>query len=128
MFLDGVLIPGSIYGSSAANATITGVVKFTATAGQVLTMRNHTSAGVLTLTTPLGGTAAQDTNSLIIRQLSQSNAIGAVTIVFQNAVTHAPVDDPATVAEVEVVVSVQGLSGGSIAGTLYIQKQYSQES
>jgi len=133
LFLDGVAVDSTIYGQATGTSVMTGVAVITATAGQALTLRNHSSAAALTLVTPAGGTQDNNTNSLFIKSLGLVGAgaagvPGVVTLTFQNAVTHAPVDDPATVDEVEVVVRIQGMDTGSVAGTLYVQKQHSIES
>jgi hypothetical protein len=69
LFLNGTLIPGSIYGSGDTTQQNTGVVIFVATAGDILTVRNHTSALGVTLTSPIGGTQANVNASISILQL-----------------------------------------------------------
>ena len=70
LFLNSVAVPGSIYGSGAGTQQNTGQAVVTAAAGDVLTLRNHTSAAAVTLATVVGGTQANVNASLMITKLS----------------------------------------------------------
>ena len=69
LFLNGVLVPGTIYGSGAGTQQNTGQAIFAIGAGDVLTLRNHTSAAAVTLATPIGGTQANVNASIVIKKL-----------------------------------------------------------
>ena len=49
LFVNGTLVPGTIYGSGAGTQQNTGQVIVTFAAGDVLTVRNHTSAAAVGL-------------------------------------------------------------------------------
>jgi hypothetical protein len=70
IFLKGVLVPGTIYGSGAGTQQSTGQAIFTAPAGAVLTIRSHTSSAAVELATPIGGTQASSNASVIIEKLA----------------------------------------------------------
>jgi hypothetical protein len=69
-FLGGVLIPGSIYGSGAGTQITTGQIIFSAAAGSILTITNHTSAAAVTLQSLAGGTQANSNASVTIIKLA----------------------------------------------------------
>lgn len=70
LFANGVLVPGSIYGSGAGTQQNTGQAIATFGAGDVLTVRNHTSAAAIGLATPIGGTQPSANASITIEQLA----------------------------------------------------------
>jgi hypothetical protein len=70
LFLDGVLVPGSIYGSGAGTQPNPGMVIITADAGDALTVRNHSSAAAVGLASLIGGTQANANASVLILKLS----------------------------------------------------------
>lgn len=70
LFLDGVVIPGSIYGSGAGTQINNGFVIFAASAGSVITVQNYSSASAVTLQTLAGGTQSNSNASLKIIKLS----------------------------------------------------------
>ncbi|MCD6050799.1 MAG: collagen triple helix repeat [Verrucomicrobia bacterium] len=72
LFLNGVAVASSIYGSGAGVQQNTGQVILTAQANDVLTLRNHASAAVITLAAipPIGGTASTVNASLLIQKLN----------------------------------------------------------
>jgi hypothetical protein len=70
IFLNGTLIPGTIYGSGAGTQQSTGQAIFTVPAGAVLTVRNHTSSAAVGLATPIGGTQASSNASVVIEKLA----------------------------------------------------------
>jgi hypothetical protein len=69
LYVDGVLIAGSIYGSGAGTQQNNGQVIAAVGAGAILTLRNHSSAAAVTLATPIGGTAPSANASVLIEQL-----------------------------------------------------------
>jgi hypothetical protein len=69
VFVDGVVVPGGIYGSGAGTQQNTGQVIVTVSAGALLTIHNHTSAAAVTLATPIGGSAANANASLTVEKL-----------------------------------------------------------
>jgi hypothetical protein len=69
IFLDGVLVPGTIYGSGAGTQQNTGQAIFAIPAGGVLTFRNHSSASAVTLASPIGGTQQNANASVVIEKL-----------------------------------------------------------
>lgn len=70
LFLNGASVAGAIYGSGAGTQPNTGQVIITADAGDVLTLRNHTSAAAVTLQTLAGGTQVNVNASILIEQLA----------------------------------------------------------
>lgn len=70
IFRNGVVVPGSIYGSGAGTQLTTGTVIVTAGAGDVLTLRNHSSAAAVGLQTLAGGTQSNSNASLLIEKLA----------------------------------------------------------
>jgi hypothetical protein len=70
LYADGVLIPGSIYGSGAGTQQNTGQVIFQFDAGTEVTLRNHSSSAAVTLATPIGGTAPSVNASILIEKLA----------------------------------------------------------
>ena len=71
LFLNGVPVAGSIYGSGAGTQQNNGQVIVAIGANDVLTLVNHTSASAVTLAaaTPIGGTAPTVNASILIQQL-----------------------------------------------------------
>jgi hypothetical protein len=70
VFLDGVVVPQSIYGSASGSQQNDGqVVITTATPNTSLTIRNHTSAAAVTLHRFAGGTADNVNASITIQAL-----------------------------------------------------------
>jgi BclA C-terminal domain/Collagen triple helix repeat (20 copies) len=70
LFVNGTLVPGTVYGSGAGTQQNTGQAIFIAPAGAVLTLRNHTSSAVVGLATPIGGTQASSNASVVIEKLA----------------------------------------------------------
>jgi hypothetical protein len=70
LFVNGTVVSGAIYGSGAGTQANPGMVILTATAGDVITLRNHTSAGAITLQTLAGGTQVNANASLMIEKIS----------------------------------------------------------
>ncbi len=70
LFLNGLAIPGSDYGSGAGTQQNNGRVIATLAAGDILTLVNHSSASAVTLQTVAGGTATNVNASLLVRKLA----------------------------------------------------------
>lgn len=70
LFVNGVQAPGGIYGSGAGTQQNTGEVLIELTAGDVLTLRNHSSAAAVTLQTLAGGTQTNVNASMSIEQIA----------------------------------------------------------
>ena len=70
LFVNGVLVPGTVYGSGAGTQQNTGQGIFVAPAGAVLTVRNHTSSAAVGLATPIGGTQQSSNASVVIEKLT----------------------------------------------------------
>jgi hypothetical protein len=69
-FLNGVAITGSTYGSGAGTQQNNGQVIVAVADGDVLTIRNYTSAAATTLQTLAGGTEASVNASVVIEKLN----------------------------------------------------------
>ncbi|WP_391118986.1 BclA C-terminal domain-containing protein [Psychrobacillus sp. L3] len=69
LFLNGDLVPGTIYASGAGTQETNGQAIFIIGAGDVLTLRNHSSAAAVGLATPIGGTQANVNASIVIKKL-----------------------------------------------------------
>jgi hypothetical protein len=71
LFINGVVVAESVYGSGAGTQQNTGQAILAMEAGDVLTLVNHTSAAAVTLAAapPIGGTAAAVNASILIQQL-----------------------------------------------------------
>lgn len=69
LFLNGNLVPGTIYASGAGTQQNNGQAIFTIGAGDVLTLRNHSSAAAVGLATPIGGTQASVNASITLKKL-----------------------------------------------------------
>ena len=70
IFQNGAPIVGSTYGSGAGTQQNPGMVIITAAAGDVLTLRNHSSAAAVTLQTLSGGTQTNVNASILIQKLT----------------------------------------------------------
>jgi hypothetical protein len=69
LFVNGALVPGTVYGSGAGTQQNTGQVIVTLNAADVLTVRNHSSAAAVTLQTLAGGTQTNVNASVLIEKL-----------------------------------------------------------
>jgi hypothetical protein len=69
VFVNGVVVPGSDYGSGAGTQQNNGSLIVSLTAGNSITLRNHTSSSAVTLATVIGGTQANVNASILIEQL-----------------------------------------------------------
>jgi hypothetical protein len=70
IFVNGNPVPGSIYGSGAGTQLNSGQAILIVGAGDVLTIRNHTSAAAVGLATVIGGTQANSNASVLIEKLA----------------------------------------------------------
>jgi hypothetical protein len=70
LFLNGALVGGTLYGSGAGTQQNTGQAIVTIAAGDLLTVRNHTSSAAVGLASNIGGTQANVNASVLIEQLS----------------------------------------------------------
>ena len=66
VFLNGAAIEGSISGSGAGTQPNTGQVIASIASGDVITLRNHTSAAAVTLPQPFAGGTRTNTNATIV--------------------------------------------------------------
>lgn len=69
LFVNGTLVPGTIYGSGAGTQQNNGQAIFSIAAGGLLTLRNHTSSAAVGLPTIGGGTLANTNASVLIEKL-----------------------------------------------------------
>ena len=72
LFLNGAMVPGTVYGSGAGTQQNSGQVIVTIQANDVLTLRNHTSAAAVTLAAapPIGGTVSAVNASVLLQKLN----------------------------------------------------------
>jgi hypothetical protein len=70
VFVNGAVAPGSTYGSGAGTQQSTGQVILALGAGDVVTIRNHSSAAAVTLQTLAGGTQVNVNASVAILKLA----------------------------------------------------------
>ena len=69
LFVNGVVAPGTVYGSGAGTQPNIGQAILILGAGDVLTVRNHSSAAAVTLQTLAGGTQTNENASIIVEKL-----------------------------------------------------------
>ena len=69
LFVNGAMVPGTVYGSGAGTQQNNGQAIFTVSSGDVLTVRNHTSSAAIGLQTLAGGTQQNVNASVLIKQL-----------------------------------------------------------
>ncbi len=70
LFVNGAPIMGAVYGSGAGTQQNSGQTMLALSSGDVLTLRNHTSASAVTLQTDTGGTQANVNASLAVIKLN----------------------------------------------------------
>jgi hypothetical protein len=70
LFVNGVEAPGSVYGHNTGTTETNGQLIVNLVAGDVLTVRNHTSVAAVFLSSLAGGTAMNVTASLLIEKLN----------------------------------------------------------
>jgi hypothetical protein len=69
VFINGAPLPESIYGSGAGTQQNNGQVLVTLNAGDIITLRNHSSASAVTLQTLAGGTQTNENASILIEKI-----------------------------------------------------------
>jgi hypothetical protein len=69
LFVNGILVPGTIYASGAGTQQNTGLAIVSLAAGDVLTVRNHSSSAAVGLATAIGGTQANVNASVAIEKI-----------------------------------------------------------
>jgi hypothetical protein len=69
IYLNGNPVTGTIYGSGAGTQQNTGQAIFAVAAGDLLTIRNHSSAAAVGLASVIGGTQANANASVTIEKL-----------------------------------------------------------
>jgi hypothetical protein len=70
VFVNGLVVQGSIHGSGAGTQQNNGHVLVFLTGGDIVTLRNHGSSAAVTLQALAGGTQPNVNASLLIRKLS----------------------------------------------------------
>ena len=70
LFNNGAVVPGTIYGSGAGTQQNTGIAIVVLAAGDVLTVRNHSSAAAVGLASVIGGTQANVNASIKIEKIA----------------------------------------------------------
>ncbi len=70
LFINGVVVPGTTYGSGAGTQQNSGQAILAVGAGGVLSVRNHSSAAAVGLATLVGGTQATANASVTIEKLA----------------------------------------------------------
>jgi hypothetical protein len=68
--INGIPVAGSTYGSGAGTQPNPGMTIITASPGDVLTVRNHSSAAAITLQTLAGGTQMNCNASILIQKIT----------------------------------------------------------
>ena len=66
---NGTPVPGGLFGSGAGTQTNSGMTVVSASAGDILTLRNHTSAAAVSLQTLAGGTQTNVNASIIVQKV-----------------------------------------------------------
>jgi hypothetical protein len=69
LFVNATAVPGAIYGSGAGTQQNTGQAIVTVAAGDVLSVRNHSSAAAVGLASVIGGTQANTNASITIERI-----------------------------------------------------------
>jgi hypothetical protein len=71
LFINGILVPESVYGSGAGTQQDTGQALLAIDANDVITLRNHKSAAAVSLAAspPIGGTATAVNASVLLEKL-----------------------------------------------------------
>ena len=70
LFINGNLVPGTVYGSGAGTQQNNGQAIIALSAGNVLTLRNHSSAAPVSLQTLAGGTQTNVNASILLKKLN----------------------------------------------------------
>jgi hypothetical protein len=72
LFINDTVAPGAVYGSGSGTQQNSGQVVVFLSAGDELTVRNHTSASAVDLATVIGGTQANVNASVLIQELPEA--------------------------------------------------------
>ena len=70
LFLNGALVLGTVYGSGAGTQQNNGQAIIAIAAGDVLTLRNHSSSAAVSLQTLAGGIQTNVNASIVIKKLN----------------------------------------------------------
>jgi hypothetical protein len=70
LFLNGTVVPESVYGSGAGTQQNNGQAILAVGTNDILTLRNHSSAAAVTLAAAIGGTVATINASVLIQKLN----------------------------------------------------------
>ncbi|WP_444979494.1 BclA C-terminal domain-containing protein, partial [Halobacillus andaensis] len=70
LFLNGAPVAGTVYGSGAGTQQNNGQAIIAVSAGDVITLRNHSSSAAVTLQTLAGGTQTNVNASIVIKKLN----------------------------------------------------------
>lgn len=70
LFQNDAAVDGSLYGAGSGNHGNSGMVIITAAAGDILTLRNHTSSSATKLQTSAGGKLTNVSASILIEKIS----------------------------------------------------------
>ena len=70
LFDNGVEVPGTLYASGAGTQQTIGQAIIAVAEGDVLSLRNHTSAAAVTLASPIGGTGNSVNASIVLERLA----------------------------------------------------------
>ncbi|GGH37905.1 BclA C-terminal domain-containing protein [Paenibacillus segetis] len=70
LFINDILVPGSVYGSGIGTQLINGQSIIALTAGDFITLRNHSSAAPVTLQTQAGGSQNSVNTFVVIKKIA----------------------------------------------------------
>lgn len=98
LFQNDIVVPGSIYGTGLSSGGNTGMVIINAAAGDLLTLRNHTSSGPVVLNNSAGGTQTNVSASITLLRIgpptSPDPALAAVNAAQTTAEMLAAIENP----------------------------------
>jgi len=99
LFQNDILVPGSIYGTGVASSNNAGIVMINADAGDLITLRNHTSSGPVILDNSTGGTQTNVSASITLLkigpQTSPNPALEAVNTAQNITDLRVAIENPA---------------------------------
>ena len=115
-------IPGSTYGTGGVNSGYTGMVIINAGAGDQITLRNHTSAGPVTLDNAAGGTETGVSASVMILKIGAAVTpdpqLEAVNNAQDIAQMRAAITDPALGLDLDGFDSLSTAAQDMVLGDL----------
>ena len=98
LFQNGVVVPGSIYGTVGTSESNAGMTMISAAAGDILRVRNHTSIGSVILDNTVGGSQTNISASIMIIRIGPSTspdpALAAVNAAQTIMAMRAAITDP----------------------------------